>query len=292
MQLVESQTIEFKQLWKDEYLKTICAFANTDGGVLYIGICDDGDITGVEKVNSLLEILPNKIGRFLSDSELLTSDIVEGNLFEQLEKIIEILRTKYLHSYISYDGLNRVETLEYPYEAVREIIINALIHRDYSDTTVLQIRVYDNKIVFTNGATLSHEVPIEKFKVDHLSKPYNPLIANIFYKAGFVESWGKGTNNIVEDCIKMQLPEPDYKYTQHAVQVFLYKATLKTTPKTTKERLVEFIKEDSYITRELLAEKLGITINGVKQHILNLKKDNILKRVGGRKDGFWEIEDE
>ncbi|RLA73342.1 MAG: AAA family ATPase, partial [Epsilonproteobacteria bacterium] len=424
MQLIESQTIEFKQLWKDEYLKTIFAFANTDGGVLYIGICDDGDIAGVEKVNSLLEILPNKInnrlgllidirvkpfdgkdvvlievaktyapvsfngkfykrsgsntielngsnltnfllqkygktwddivvdnftiddinletienfkiwsrkrapfieeekdlkrlleklnlyegshlkraavllfgkdpqryfiqshskiGRFLSDSELLTSDIVEGNLFEQLEKIIEILRTKYLHSYISYDGLNRVETLEYPYEAVREIIINALIHRDYSDTTVLQIRVYDNKIVFTNGATLSHEVPIEKFKVDHLSKPYNPLIANIFYKAGFVESWGKGTNNIVEDCIKMQLPEPDYKYTQHAVQVFIYKAT----PKTTKERLVEFIKEDSYITRELLAEKLGITINGVKQHILNLKKDNILKRVGGRKDGF------
>ena len=63
----------------------------------------------------------SKIGKFLSDSELLTSDIIEGNLFEQLERIVDILRTKYLHSYISYEGLNRIETLEYPYEALREV---------------------------------------------------------------------------------------------------------------------------------------------------------------------------
>lgn len=300
-QLKESQTIEFKQIWKDEYLKTICAFANSDGGELYIGIADNCQAIGVENIEALLETLPNKInnrlgllvdvlsvivesieiikiqidktyapvsfngkfykrsgsntielngsnltnfllkkygktwddiivenftlddinlesiekfkmwsrhrapfieqekdlktllerlnlydgiylkraavllfgkdpqkyflqshskiGKFLSDSELLTSDIVEGNLFEQLEKIIEILRSKYLHSYISYEGLQRIETLEYPYETVREIVINALIHRDYSDTTVLQIRVYNEKIVFSNGATPSREVP-------------------------------------------------------------------------------------------------------------------------------------
>ncbi len=168
----------------------------------------------------------SKIGKFLSDSELLTSDIIEGNLFEQLEKIIDILRTKYLHSYISYEGIQRIETLEYPYEAVREAVINALIHRDYTDTTVLQIRVYNNKIVFSNGATLSKEVPIDKFKENHISKPFNPIIANMFYKAGFVESWGKGTNNIVDDCLKMGLPEPEYKYTFQSVQVIFNKNDL------------------------------------------------------------------
>ena len=427
----ESQTIEFKEIWKDEYLKTICAFANTDGGNIYIGIGDDGRPVRVENIKVLVEKLPNKInnrlgllidlivenidgneiinikidktyapisfngkffkrsgsntielngsnltnfllkkygktwddvlveefsvsdintntiedfkkwatdripsikeetdllvlleklnlydgkyfkraavmlfgknpqkyfiqshskiGKFLSDSELLTSDIIEGNLFEQLERIVDILRTKYLHSYISYEGLNRIETLEYPYEALREAIINALIHRDYTDTSVLQIRVYEEKIVFSNGATLSSEVPIEKFKENHISKPFNPLIANLFYKAGFVESWGKGTNNMIADCIKMNMLEPRYEYVFNALKVTFFKTTPKTTPKTTQELLIDYIIENKDITREELANKLNISVNGVKQHILKLKKENILKRIGGRKIGYWEI---
>ena len=428
MELIESQTVEFKQIWRDEYLKTICAFANTDGGELYIGVSDNRKSIEIKELNSLLETLPNKInnrlgllvdvtfikmqekdiikitvektfapvsysgkfykrsgsntielngfnltnfllkrygktwddivvtaftikeidletiekfkawtrkraplidqekdlktllqrlnlydgkylkraavllfgknpqkyfiqshskiGKFLSDSELLTSDIIEGNLFQQLEKIIDILRTKYLHSYISYDGLQRVETLEYPYDAIREAVINALIHRDYTDTTVLQIRVYDEKMVFSNGATLSAEVPIEKFKENHISKPFNPIIANMFYKAGFVESWGKGTNNIVKDCLKMGLPEPEYRYTFASVQVIFYQ----TTQKTTKEKIVEFLKENPKMTRDELAQNIGVSNNAIKQHLSDLKSNGILKRLGGRKDGYWKID--
>jgi len=61
----ESQTVEFKQLWKDEYLKTICAFANSNGGLLYIGVADNGKVTGVENAKTLLEVLPNKINNRL-----------------------------------------------------------------------------------------------------------------------------------------------------------------------------------------------------------------------------------
>jgi len=100
-----------------------------------------------------------------------------------------------------------------------------------TDTTVLQIRVYDDKMVLSNGATLSAEVPIEMFKQNHISKPFNPLIANMFYKAGFVESWGKGTNNIIDDCLKINLPEPEYRYTFASVQVVFYKTPLKTKDK-------------------------------------------------------------
>ncbi|WP_443738829.1 AlbA family DNA-binding domain-containing protein [Treponema sp.] len=57
----ESQNIEFKQSWRDEYLKWICAFANTDGGTLYIGVDDNGNVCGVEDVKKLTEDIPNKI---------------------------------------------------------------------------------------------------------------------------------------------------------------------------------------------------------------------------------------
>ena len=58
-----------------------------------------------------------------------------------------------------------------------------------------QLRVYDEKIVFGNGATLSQKVPMDKFKQYHISKPFNLIIVNMFYKVGFIESCGKGTNS-------------------------------------------------------------------------------------------------
>ncbi len=58
---IENQNIEFKTIWKDEYLKSICAFANAQGGTLFIGIEDNGDVTGIKNHKKLLEDLPNKI---------------------------------------------------------------------------------------------------------------------------------------------------------------------------------------------------------------------------------------
>ncbi len=63
--LIESQIVEFKQIWKDEYLKTICAFANSEGGSLYIGLDDDAVVLGLEDIENLIEILPNKINNRL-----------------------------------------------------------------------------------------------------------------------------------------------------------------------------------------------------------------------------------
>ena len=84
------------------------------------------------------------------------------------------------------------------------------IHRDYTNTSNLQIRVYDDKLVLYNGATLNPEVPIEKFDKPHQSKPFNPTMASVFYKCGFIENWGKGTINIVNECLEYGLPKPTF----------------------------------------------------------------------------------
>lgn len=279
----ESKNTEFKREWKDDFIKTICSFANTEGGKLIIGLNDDGTIYGVKNDKKLLEDLPNKIinqlgiipkieikkknsksviyihikqsivpvsyhgryyirsgsvttelrnrmltefllkrsglswdmipdsrivetdfntdtiqrfinlatdripalkdetetgmlmhklnlkennfykraaillfgknpqkyfpqaitkiGRFQNETDIISSDIIEGNLFQQAETTLDILRTKYLISNIHFEGIHRREILEYPYEAMREAILNMLIHRDYNTTSVSQIRV-------------------------------------------------------------------------------------------------------------------------------------------------------
>ena len=95
--LTESQTIEFKQIWKDEYLKTICAFANSEGGVLYIGITDNHAIVGVEKIEALLETLPNKINNRLGLLVDVLSEVLESR------EIIKINVSK-TYAPVSFNG--------------------------------------------------------------------------------------------------------------------------------------------------------------------------------------------
>jgi len=164
-----------------------------------------------------------RIGKFLTETDIQTTDIVDGNLFEQLENALEILRTKYLKSEIKYEGIHRRDILEYPYGALKEAIINALIHRDYLGTSNIQIRIYDDRLVIMNEGKLPPEVPVEKLKTEHLSKPRNTLLAKVFYFAGFIESWGRGTIKIVENCINQGLPEPDFIEEFGVMKVIFYK---------------------------------------------------------------------
>ena len=85
--MAENQNIEYKESWRDEYLGWICAFANSQGGKLYIGVNDKGEVVGVSNSHRLLEDIPNKIVTVLGlvcDINLLTED---GK--EYLEIVVE-----------------------------------------------------------------------------------------------------------------------------------------------------------------------------------------------------------
>lgn len=78
MNIQESQTVEFKESWRDEYLKTICAFANTDGGTLYVGVNDKGEAVGVDNSKKLIEDIPNKIISVLNAFANIKMAVIEG----------------------------------------------------------------------------------------------------------------------------------------------------------------------------------------------------------------------
>ena len=164
-----------------------------------------------------------KMGKFQSPTVIQTTDIVQGNLFNQLGTTMEILQTKYLLRNISFEGLHRLDTLEYPYEALREAIINAIIHRDYTKPVQTQIRIYPDRLVVRNPGKLSSEVPAEKLKTEHDSFLRNKLIASVFYYAGFIEAWGSGMGKILKECRKQGLPEPDFAEENGIMVVTLYK---------------------------------------------------------------------
>lgn len=153
---------------------------------------------------------------------MLFQEVVEGNAFQIADKTLDMLDKKFLISPVSYEGLYRVEKWEYPYKAVREAIINAIVHRDYSGAPV-QISVYDGKILIWNEGKLPEGLTIEDLKQKHSSRPFNPIIASVFFKGGLIEAWGRGTINIINECLNAGLPEPLFESEFGGISVKMFK---------------------------------------------------------------------
>lgn len=164
-----------------------------------------------------------QIGRFgKDDADLLFQEQIEGNIIRLLVEVPRILNYKFLNKKISFEGLQRIEKGEYPVVAIREMLLNAMIHRTYMGAKI-QMRVYDNKLSIWNEGVLPEGLDEESLKVHHVSKPRNPLIADVCFKAGYIDSWGSGTLKIISSCREAGLPEPTIKEFNGGIIVTLYK---------------------------------------------------------------------
>jgi ATP-dependent DNA helicase RecG len=149
-----------------------------------------------------------KIGRFgAEDDDLKFQEVVEGNLLHLLRETAEQLNRKFFVKPVNFEGFQRVEKGEYPVAAVREVLLNALVHRDYM-SSFIQVRIYDDKFWVWNAGKLPEDISLESLRVVHSSHPRNPLIADVCFKGGYIDSWGRGTLKIINSCLEANLPEP------------------------------------------------------------------------------------
>ncbi len=436
--MAESQNIEYKTIWKDEYLKWICGFANAQGGTIFIGKDDNGNIVGVNNAKKLLEELPNKIttvlgivadvnlhetamgdyieivvepqlnpvsckgeyhyrsgstkqelkgaaldqfllgkqgkhwdsvpvpnvtiedlkaetfdffrkkgiksnrlnddvltdsnelllanlkltdgkylkraalllfhpdpekfvtnayikiGYFESDSDLRYQDEVHGNLFEQVEKTMDLLFTKYIKAMISYEGIYRVETYEYPKEAIREALHNAIAHKDYAGATPIQISVYKDKIMIWNYGRLPENWTIDTLQKKHSSVPHNPDISNAFFRIGYIEAWGRGIRKMNEQCAAAGLPQPLYYYDSSGFWVVFRKDTLNEEDLRAKglnERQIKavlYVKEKGRITNKEYQVINETNRRTALRDLDDLCKQGILERMGELKSTYYK----
>jgi ATP-dependent DNA helicase RecG len=252
-----------------------------------------------------------RIGYFRSESDLVHQDDLSGSLLEQVETIQEILKIKYLKAYVSFDGFQRKENFLYPDGALREAILNAVIHKDYAAGIPIQIKVFDNMIQIYNSGVMPEDWTIENLLQPHASRPYNPLIAGAFYRSGEIDSWGRGIQKITESCKTAGLAAPEYKYFSGSgfslrldatdkynrlSQVSSHTASPAELPdrvgkgrESSRERIIASIKDNPTITTLQLAQHIGISSKGVEKQLKVLRDKGILKRIGGRSNGHWEL---
>lgn len=136
--------------------------------------------------------------------------VIEGNIVDQVDDAEKFILT-HIKKAAKIVGFKREEALEYPLNALREAIVNAICHRDYAVSSDITIGIFDDRIEISNPGTLPKPLTPADLKHKHMSIPRNPLIANAFFMIRNVEQWGEGTNKIVQWCTEYGLKEPDFE---------------------------------------------------------------------------------
>jgi len=192
-----------------------------------------------------------KIGRFgKNDADLRYQDVEEGNIIVLLRNVLERLYQKYLIKNITFEGMYRIETPEYPTVALREMLLNSMVHRSYMGSFT-QMRVYDDKINLWNEGGLPEGITLEALKRSHKSKPRNLLIADVCFKGGLIDAWGRGTLSIIAACKEAGLPEPELIEEDGGFMVTLFKNNL------TEEQLKKFGLNDRQVDAILFYRTKG-----------------------------------
>ena len=239
-----------------------------------------------------------KIGFFANDADILYQDEVHGSLIMQAERVIDLIYTKYLRAPITYEGVVRVERYPFPREAVREALYNALIHSDYSSNIPIQIRVYENRLEISNKAQLPPDWTAETLLSKHVSNPLNPLLAGTFFRAGFVESWGRGIEKICRECTQYGNPSPEYSLSGFFVTVSFNAEDMPAVPMPQvpapelterQKEILEYMRSNPEATYGELAKWCGVSERTVTDEIILLKNAGCLSRAGSRRKGMWVV---
>ena len=248
-----------------------------------------------------------KVGYFETDADLIYHDEVHGTLLEQAEGVVDLVYHKYLKAKISYEGLIRVEKYPYPVEALREAILNAIVHKDYSTGNPIQISVYDDKLYIANDGRLPEPWTVENLFQKHPSKPHNPSIAYVFYLAGLIETWGRGIEKICEACSRDGVLVPEFtihtgdimtKFTTPEDRIIRRgpekgpKKGPKKGPEKKEKRyedIIRLMSNNASIAIPGIAKELNIGIKAVKTAIKEMQNHGIIERVGSARGGYWKI---
>jgi ATP-dependent DNA helicase RecG len=248
-----------------------------------------------------------KIGFFANNVDLLYHDEIHGDLFTQVDKTLDLLLSKYMRALISYEGVQRVETYPVPEVALREAVLNAIAHKDYASGAPIQISVYDDKLMLWNPGHLPPGWSVERLTGKHSSQPCNPDVANAFFRAGMIESWGRGIERVQLACRQAGVPEPEWRVEQTGLWAeFHYPAmssaaapveapvetpveTPVEAPVKTAARVLERLHANPQATLAEVAAEIGMSLRAVERASAKLVKDGRLLYVGPRKGGHWKV---
>jgi ATP-dependent DNA helicase RecG len=225
----------------------------------------------------------------ISGREILASQDCEGSLFEQIELAFHFVSTQ-LNISSSIRGLKRDDVMEMPMIALREGIVNAVVHRHYGIASPIKIAVYDNRVeIFSPGCFPG---PINQKQIE-LGVTYvrNRIIVNLMREAGAVEKLGSGLMTIFSSFEKAGLAEPELKEGEAFVKLVLPRYNIQKSV-TAAERIVDIISKEGPKSISELLERFSESKSTVTRRVNELIHSNRLKKIGNTRNTVYSVVDE
>jgi ATP-dependent DNA helicase RecG len=146
-----------------------------------------------------------------AEVEFLDMKVIEGDIVAQVEEAMAFVQRNIRMAAKIEGQLARKERWEYPLDAVREGIINAVCHRDYADSGNVVVKIFDDRLEIWNPGSLPLDLTVDDLRKSHESKPRNKLIARAFFLIKYIEQFGTGTGRMISDCQEASVPEPEFE---------------------------------------------------------------------------------
>ena len=216
--------------------------------------------------------------------------IISGSVIEQVDRSLSFV-LEHIPKRVWLAGkVQREERYQYPPDAIREAIVNAICHRNYEEKGNVQIRVFNDYMEVWSPGELPEPLMPEDLKKTHKSIPRNPLIARQFFWIRFIEEVGTGTNDMIKYCKGWEIPEPEFK---HVTGDFVVTFRGKITEKYLKNlglnerqiKALEHVKKQVNITNKKYQEVNNISRNTASAELKAMVKAGIFKSIGtGRRN--------
>ncbi len=230
-----------------------------------------------------------KCARFTgTDSvDFLDEKTFEGPIVEQLFDALSFVRRNTRQGIRITGDPQHERVPEYPEEAIREAVTNALVHRDYASSATCQIRIYDDRLEVWNPGILPDALRIEDLYGPHSSHPRNRRLVPLFNRAHLIEHFGTGTTRIVSSCLAAGMPRPEFAETSGMFVTRFWNAAPpaeqdKTEVGDHQARILRLARQQGRVTAEDVVRILGVSRSSATRKLNALRKAEILHRVGER----------
>jgi ATP-dependent DNA helicase RecG len=229
--------------------------------------------------------------------------MINGNLYDVVEESMQTIIGHLKFAFeITGRTTQRAEIPEYPLDAIRETLLNALIHRDYKSPTDVQIKIFDQKITFFNPGGLYGNITAEELLTDNYqASTRNKQIVEAFYLTHDIEKYGSGFIRIRQAIAAYPTMKFDFReFGDGFVSEFSYTEQKISTNDVVKRRenvtereiaILDIIRSNAKISTAQLSRKLNITRMTVHRDLEKLKFKGLLKRIGPDKGGYWQVID-
>ena len=242
-----------------------------------------------------------QVGRFKSETKIIDSVSINSDLFCEIEEVIAFIKKHLMVEYIITGDPQRIERFDYPLDAIREIVVNMVVHRDYRDSNGSIIKIYDDRMEFYNPGKLYGGITVEDLLSDNYSsQTRNKLIAKAFKEVGIIEKYGTGIKRILQICVNHGIKQPKFEEKYNGFNVTLYKEKLNES----RDRgvnggvnggvneILEYIKLHAPVKSHQLSNDLKISQRTVERNLKELKNNHLIEFRGAPKTGGYYLVNE